>query len=340
MIDKLFFTINAIFPIILVVIIGYFLKSIRLLPRDFFSLLNKLSFRCCLPVLLFYNVYGVNNIDQVGQYTKVIIFALVSILVFFGIGLITALLCIKDPKQKGVIIQVSYRSNYAVIGIPLAMSLSNNSSEPVAVASILSSVCIPLFNVLATIALSLFTDTDEKHSFISSAVKVIKKIVTNPLIIGVVSGFVVLTIRHFIPVSSSGSPVFTIKNNLPFLYSTIQMLAQAAGAVALLALGGNFEFSAIARLRSQIILGTLLRIVICPAVCLTAAYMFGFREIEFPALISLYGTPIAISSVPMAQEMNNDYELAGQLVVWTSFCSTITLFAIIFICTQVGIFVL
>ena len=40
----------------------------------------------------------------------------------------------------------------------------------------------------------------------------------------------------------------------------------------------------------------------------------------------------------MSAEMNNDEELAGQLVVWTSISSAFTLFIIIFICSSIGVF--
>ena len=116
--------------------------------------------------------------------------------------------------------------------------------------------------------------------------------------------------------------------------------------LALLALGGDFKFSAISRLKGQIIAGTLGRVVIAPAICLVVAYFlnkngnfFGMSNlICFPSLISLFGTPVAVSSAPMSAEMNNDEELAGQLVVWTSISSAFTLFIIIFICSSIGVF--
>ena len=47
---------------------------------------------------------------------------------------------------------------------------------------------------------------------------------------------------------------------------------------------------------------------------------------------------MAVSSVPMAIEMKNDDELAGQLVVWTSILSAFTIFIIVLISRGVGIF--
>lgn len=352
MLDKLAFTCNAVLPILLLILLGYFLKRIKLLPDSFWKMANKLCFRVCLPVLLFFNIYKVNDIEAIGQNWQIIVFAVVAIVLVFALGLFTAMLFVKDPRQKGVILQCVFRSNYAIIGISLAESLANGNNTVIGVASVVSAISIPLFNILAIIALSIFVkDGDSKVSVKSIALKIIK----NPLIIGVFSGIVVLAIRALIPYEVVSTPTldtqtmeivmtetkkyaFTIQNNIPFLYKSISNIAGVASPLALIALGGDFSFSAIGRLKKQIILGVSLRVLIVPALCLVAAYLVGFREIEFPSLIALFGTPVAVSSVPMSAEMNNDEELAGQLVVWTSISSAFSLFIIIFICAQIGIF--
>ena len=48
-------------------------------------------------------------------------------------------------KQKGVMLQAAFRSNYAIIGIPLAMSLGGDSAK--AAASIVAAATLPLFNI-------------------------------------------------------------------------------------------------------------------------------------------------------------------------------------------------
>ena len=335
LLKNLFFTLNAVMPIVCVIAVGYFLKTIRLLDEKFFPLLNKLCFRCFLPCLLFFNVYNVENLSEIQQYGRVCIFVVISIIVVFLIGLAAVVIFVKDERQKGVMLQCIYRSNYAIIGISLAMSISAGDSRPVVAASILSSISIPIFNVLAIIALSIFAKEDDGKSV--NFLSVFKKIITNPLILGVAAGFLCLLIRSLIGENSSGQKYFTIKQNLPFLYKSVAMLAQSASPVALIALGGNFTFSAVSRLKYKIIAGVLARTVIVPAVCLFVAYKFSFTSSEFPALIALYGTPLAVSTVPMTAEMGSDDCLAGQLVVWTTLCSAFTLFVTIFACAQWGI---
>ncbi|MBP3606708.1 MAG: AEC family transporter [Treponema sp.] len=330
----MFFTFNAILPVILTILVGYILKTTKLLQEQFFQQLNKLCFRCCLPVLLFYNVYNVNNLNQIISYYKVCIFVVIAIIIFYIIAFFFFMIAIKDTKQKGVMIQCAFRSNYAIIGISLAISMTGENSIQVVIASILSSISIPLFNVLAIISLSVFVNENNQKI---SIVSILKKIITNPLILGVASGFISLIIRQYIPRTPEGNLIFSIKNNLPFLYRTIQMLATCASTIALIALGGNFTFKAISKLKNKIIVGVLTRTIICPVICLTIAYLLGFKGPEFPALIALFGSPVAVSSVPMTKEMGNDDELAGQLVVWTSIASAFTLFFIIYTSRQFGI---
>ncbi len=337
--DNLIFTLNAVLPIIFCIVIGYCVKLLKLFPDEFFSKLNKLCFRVLLPVLLFKNVYDIADITKMADYWKIILFATLTIIGIFLIGLLIVIFFIKDPKQKGVILQCIFRSNYAIIGIGLINLLvtnftSDEISMAIGIGAIVSAISIPIFNVLAIVSLSIFVHEEGKKT---NPKEILIKICKNPLIIGVLSGILVLLIRLAIPEGENGIKVFTIKNNVTFVYTTIEWLAKSASPIALIALGGAFSFSAVAKLKYKIILGTVLRVICVPLIALTLAYLFKFDKVYFPALIALFGTPVAVSSAPMAQEMDNDYELAGQLVVWTSISSAFTLFIIILISSSVGL---
>ena len=170
----------------------------------------------------------------------------------------------------------------------------------------------------------------------------IKKIVTNPLNIGVAIGLIVLAIRSFIPVNTDGRLVFSLKESLPLVYKTVNNVSQICSPLALIILGGLFEFSAIQGRKKPIVIGTAARIFIAPllgvgAVILLTKYTgFQMDRAAYPALLALFGSPMAVSSAVMAQEMDNDGVLAGQLVVWTSFFSIVTLFVFILALRTLG----
>ena len=152
-----------------------------------------------------------------------------------------------------------------------------------------------------------------------------------------------LVIRMLLPTDAEGAPVFTISGDLPWLYTVCKRISNLASPLAMLVLGGQFSFDAIHGLRRQLTLGVLCRTVMAPvvglavAILLQAVGLMRFTPGEFAALTALYGSPVAVSSAIMAGQMGNDEQLAGQLVVWTSIVSLLTLFLLIFTQRQLGL---
>lgn len=335
--DIFLFAFNAITPIVLLILLGFGLKRIGFLSDDFLQTANKFVFNVSLPVLLFFNVYNIGNLGEI-QWTTVI-FALIIILILFVSGFVYSKLFIKDNRQKGVVWQSFYRSNFAIIGLPLSQALGG--TEGIAIASILSAFSIPVFNALAVVSLSVYTFSDGKNKI--SIKDILLKIAKNPLIIGVTLGLVMLGIRQFIPVGTDGEYVFTIKNNLPFLYDATEMLSKIASPLALVVLGGKFRFEAIKELKNQIIAGSFARIIFAPALGIATAILlsdisgfFSFTPAHYAAFIALFGSPVAVSSAIMASQMDNDDQLANQILVWTSIASVLTVFVMVVLLKTTG----
>lgn len=323
------FAINAVSPIIFMVAIGYFLKKAKLLSVELAKHLNKLVFRLFLPTMLFLNVYKIETIQSIRL--GYMAYALLGVLVLFAISLPIVLLVTPKTERRGAIWQACFRSNYALIGIPLAESLCGD--DGVAVASLLSAATVPLFNVLAVIALSCFRQDGETPS----VKKILAGIVKNPLIQSIFLGLVALCVRAFFV---KWEISFRISDVTP-IYKVLSNLSSVATPLALICLGGQFEFSAIASLRREITAGTVMRTVISPLLGLGIAFLFfhnSFSAAQFAALVALFSTPVAVSSVPMAQEMGSDAALAGQLVVWTTLLSSLSIFFASFLLSLAGVF--
>lgn len=335
--ETLVFAINAILPILLLVVIGYILKRRQFLEENWFKKGNKLIFRICLPTMLFVNVYNIETLSQINW--SVVLYSEIAILLLFLLGVLLVKLTVADEQQKGVVLQCVFRSNFAIIGLPLAESLGG--AEGVGIAAVLSAFSIPTFNILAVIALTMFHKENGERIKLKD---MLKKIVTNPLIIGVAIGLAMLVIRSLIPVGADGTPVFTLKKNIPFLYNTINNVAKICSPLALMICGGLFNFSAIKSRKKPIAIGVLVRVVITPLIAIGAAILLSkYTSVldlgngAYPALLALFGSPVAVSSAIMAQEMDNDGVLAGQLVVWTSVASVVTLFAFILALRSLGL---
>lgn len=320
---------NAVAPIILIVVLGYILRRKQFLSDNFLAVGNKLVFRVLIPAMLFINVYNIPSFSSIRW--DIVLFCICITLLLFGLGLAAAVIATPVPQRRGVILQCCFRSNYALIGISLAATIGNE--DAVALASVLSAFTIPVFNTLAVVALTMFLPQKGKHS--SPIVKVLSSIVKNPLIIGVALGFVVLLIRE-LQRRICGDVVFTLSGDLPFLHAFLTSLKNTATPLGLLVMGGQFDFAATRSMRKEILIGTLTRLILAPVIGVGIAVILStftdiihFGQNEYPALIALCGTPTAVSSAIMAGEMDNDQQLAVQLVVWTSLGSVISVFAII-----------
>lgn len=328
--DSLIFALSAVAPIVLSVIVGYFFKKIGMMDESFAKKANKLVFRAFMPVMLFVNIYKMSLSDVDLGFIG---YCLVALFVIFALS-IPACMAIAGKKDRvGVLVQAIFRSGYSLIGIPLAGSLYGD--EGMMAATILSAALIPCFNVLAVISLSALGG--EKGEKISPK-KIILDIVKNPLIIGIFAALVCVAIRTF--VFEKVGIEFRLSDIGP-LFVVLQYLANLAIPLALLVLGAQFEFSAVAALKKEIIFGTLVRTVIVPAIVLGVAFIFfrdRFSPAHFATLVAAFATPVAVPSVPMVQEMGGDVTLAGQLVVWSTLVSAITVFLVTFLLRMGGAF--
>ncbi len=327
--DSLLFALNSVAPIILMVAIGYGLKRLGLMSGEFAKNANKLVFRVFLPAMLFLNVYRVESIGSI--HPGYLIYGVAGLVAIFLLALPFVLLVTPKNDRRGALIQSAFRSNYALIGIPLAQSLFGE--EGVKVAALLSAFAIPILNILAVISLSAFHPDNKKVRIKGILLNIFK----NPLIESVMAGLLVLVLRSLF---LQWGVEFRL-SSVTSLFKVLEWLSNVATPMALLCLGAQFEFSAVAELKKEILFGTLMRTVAVPVLGLGIAYLFfypRFGGAEFASFVALFATPVAVSSVPMTQEMKGDAVLAGQLVVWSTLVSGVTIFLYTFLLRLLGVF--
>lgn len=328
--------INAIFPIVITILAGYFLKQSGMLSAAFVKTASKLIFKILLPALLFTNVYEISGMGDISF--DILIYCLVMILVTFGVGLGVSVAATKDPRRRGAIWQCSFRSNYAIIGIPLAAALGGDKAT--AVAAVVVTVSVPAFNILSIVALSIFVPQSGGSKL--SVKGVLRDIFTNPLTIAVFTGLFCLVIR-WLQTLAFGHVVFALNDQTAFLYKVVKNLSTICSPFALLVLGAQCEFSAVKGMFKEIAVGVVARLIMAPVLCIGGAILLSKLGIlscgpnEFPALVAVFGSPTAVSGAVMAAEMKNDEQLATQLVMWTSVVSVVTIFAIVSILMGMGL---
>ena len=336
------YAIEAVLPVVLMIFLGYILKRVGFFTDHFLSVGYKFSFRLALPCMLFCNVYSIEKLSAIDFRT--VLYSVLAVCVLFLLGLVAALLWIPDRRQRGVVIQCFFRSNSAIVGVSLTEALGGSSA--LQCVAVLTAFTIPLFNVLAVVSLSIFDESreDGRHGLAAINWKRIGiNILKNPLIISIALGFVCLAVRQLIPTNELGTPVFMMSDQLKVIFSVVEGLAKIASPFMLLMLGGQFTFSAVKGMKRQIVLGTVGRILLAPVLSIGVGYILSqlglirLGTAEYASFIALFASPVAVSSAFMAKEMGNDDTLAGQLVVWTSVGSVLTLFLFVVVFRMVGL---
>lgn len=336
MLDTFFYAFNAVTPMLLLMLLGCWLKQSKFFDDAILTKLNTFAFRFGISPLMFCNVYAIPSLADI--HLNSMVFVLVSCLVLTGMGVIESRLFTKQRSRRGIMIQNSFRSNFAIIGTSLSASLGGAAAS--AISASIQAPTIIYYNVVAVLCLTIYSDRPDRAVNVRG---ILKKIATNPMILGQVAGLICLCIREFIPVDAQGELVFSLERDLPFLYEAVSDLAGMATPLILVLLGARVNFSAVGDMKTELAVGVVQRLILAPAVGLALA--IGAQAIgllpagpaAISALVGMYGSPVAAASAVMAEEMGGDAELARQYVVWTAALSMFTLFVWIFLLRTVGL---
>lgn len=304
---------NAVLPMCLVMALGYGTRRLGWIRREEISAINKIAFRIFLPCLLYYNVYCS---DLSGSFDPLLMaYAVGGVLLTFGLALGYTLLTEKLPERRSVMIQGMFRSNYVIMGIPVATALLG--AGELGTVSILIAVVVPLFNMLAVVVLEVFRGQRPKP------LHVLGQIVKNPLVIASALGILTLAAGIRLP---------------HILEQTIQNISAIASPLQLFLLGAFFQFSGLKTYRRELVTVSAAKLIVSPGLFLGLGALLGFRDAAFVSLIGIFASPTAVNSFTMAQQMGGDAELAGDIVVVTSAVSMLTMFLWVFLFKPLGMF--
>ncbi|MBR3764731.1 MAG: AEC family transporter [Clostridia bacterium] len=309
--ENLVTSFEAVLPLFLMILLGMLLRRIGMLEEKVRLSLNKLCFKVFLPIYLFCNIYSIKDISQAFD-LRLILFGCLGLVAAFVVLMLTIPRIERENSRRGVMIQAMFRSNFALFGLPLAETLC--TAEFIGPTSLLLGVTVPIFNILAVIALETFRGGKP------SVKKMLRGIATNPLIIASLLGIVFYCLKTYAGFRFPDS-VYT---------GTMVKLGNVATPLSLVALGSQFVFSSVKNFRFQLFLTVLVRLVILPLTMVAIAVALGLRNEFLVPILIMYGAPTAVSSYPMAQQMGGDSDLAASAVVFTSGFAILTIFLFIF----------
>lgn len=314
MLDSFLYSIQVIFPIFFLVFLGWLFGRLGMLSSAFFRDANRFVFKVTLPVTLYLEILSCGLPSSGG---KLLLYVISGILALFLVLTLTVPMLIRSNDRRGAFIQGVYRSNIAILGVPLIENMFGNRG--ISVLSVVMPFSIILYNILAVVILSIFAPADKKKKPAELFRSIIRSVVTNPLIIGIVLALMTALLHIRLPVLAEKS---------------LRYLSGLTMPLALMTLGATFSVHKLKGRISMAISASLLRTVIVPLLFVTAGALLGFRDAELGVIFVVFASPTAVSSYIMAENMGSDHELAGQIVLITTLLSLFTLFAGTFLLKQ------
>ena len=314
--ENFIYSVDATFPIFLVMVIGYILKQIGMLNDNFVTVANRFNFKVTLPFMLFRDISGV-DIRAVFDIRYVLFCALVSTACFWiiwgGVKLF-----LKDQSMRGAFVQASFRSSAAVMGLAFIQNMYGSSAMgPLMIVS-----AVPLYNIFSVIVLTFegarSGEVDPKQKIKAACINIAK----NPIILGILTGLIVGLLGIDFPV---------------IVNKTVNSVAQMATPLALITIGAGFEGrKALAKIRPTIA-ASMIKLVIQPLIFLPVAAWMGFRGEQMIAILIMLASPTTPSCYIMAKNMDNDGVLTASVIVMTTLLAAFTLTGWIFILKTVGL---
>lgn len=300
--ENLIFSLNATIPIFLMMLLGMLFRKLGWMDEVFAAKMNKFVFLVPLPVLLFEQLATV-DFSEVWD-IKFIIFCFVVTAISITISTLISLLW-KDRSIKGEFIQATYRSSAALLGIAFIQNIYGTAG----MAPLMIIGSVPLYNIMAVVVLSVFKPGN--NSFDKALVKkTLKGIATNPIIIGIVAGFVWSALK--LPMPS-------------ILHKTVSSIGATATPMGLMSMGATFEMKKATSKMKPTIVAVFMKLVGFCAIFLPMAALLGFRNEEMIAILVMLGSATTVSCFVMARNMGHEGTLSSGVIMMTTLLSAFTL---------------
>lgn len=300
--ENLIFSLNATIPIFLMMLLGMLFRKLGWMDEVFAAKMNKFVFLVPLPVLLFEQLATV-DFSEVWD-IKFILFCFVVTAISITISTVISLLW-KDRSIKGEFIQATYRSSAALLGIAFIQNIYGT----VGMAPLMIIGSVPLYNVMAVVVLSFFKPGN--NSFDKALVKkTLKGIVTNPIIIGIVAGFVWSALKLPMPL---------------ILHKTVSSIGATATPMGLMSMGATFEMKKATSKMKPTLVAVFMKLIGFCAIFLPVAAMLGFRNEQLIAILVMLGSATTVSSFVMARNMGHEGMLSSGVIMMTTLLSAFTL---------------
>ncbi len=313
MLQNFIICVNAVIPSAIYLIIGIILRVTGVLTDKEVKKFTHVVFVTLYPFIMFDNLYGKNIAENMDA--KLGLYAVIFTAFQFAASWLFVCKIEKSNYERGAMIQALYRSNYVLMGFPIAINLFGKGN--ITAVAIIMILVVPFYNISAVILFETFRGGKVDFG------KMVKRILTNPIIDGGIAAFIVMILGITLP-----SPIV----------NTVSTLSDATAPIAMILLGAALNINGFSSDRWRIVICTVGKLVVFPAIGIAGAVYLGIRDVQLIAVTLMVAAPVALASYAMASSMGGNGKLAGELVVVTTIASCFTIPVFLFILKTNGLF--
>ncbi len=300
---------NTLFPLFFLLLLGRGLKQYGMTDDRFLAISDRLVYYVFFPVLLFWKI-GSSTPDQ-GVNTGLCLAGLSGVFLAFAASLAAIQYARISPFQAGSFCQACFRFN-TYIGMALVLAVLGE--EGVRHFGILAGVVIPVINVLSVSVLVWYSGGNP--SIRANLRYFVRALVSNPLIIGCVAGFLFSR-------SELGFPVF-VRNSFSLMTSVTLPLA-------LISIGGSLRFKGLAEHARVSLLAAGIKLVFLPVTGFLLLKGFQVTGPAFVAGMIFFSLPASTAIYVLSGQLNSDTQLASGAIMISTLLSFVPLSLVLLI---------
>lgn len=286
----------ALFPLIILIAMGYLLKQTRFVTDEFWGNSEKLNYFILFPSLLFLNLSHV-ELEMATVSSMLGILILVILLAAMALFVVKKIYNI--PVQRfGVYMQSQVRFN-TYIGLSLMASLFG--PKGMQMFAMLIAIAIPLVNILSVLALSSLN----WHTLGKTVISITR----NPLILGCIVGV-----------------GFNLLN-LPLIDGIgqlVKLLAAMSLPLGLLSVGAALQFDQFKTNIYRLLMSVFGRLLIMPILAFAVCQVFDLSHLECMILVVFFSLPTASASYILTRVYQGDHRLMAAVISLQTLCFAVT----------------
>ncbi|MEM6603347.1 MAG: AEC family transporter [Pseudomonadota bacterium] len=298
--------IQAIFPVIIYIGIGFFLRAQQFFKEEGWHAVEKLAYYVLFPALIIYEL-ATAKFSDMSFYNAAValnVALLVMFLLSFGAWIIKDM---NGPKFTSIVQNNIRWNSYVVIGVTSALFPEYRSIVVLAIASM-----IPTANILSVWSL-LFWGKPE----VGKKLDPVTGLIRNPLILACLIGGLLQFYK--IPLID------------PF-GKTFEMLGLSVMPLGLMAVGAGLDIENMKDNTASRMFWGFVRLVGLPSLALLSCYIFGVYDRDMIMIILIAtSAPTATNGYILARQLGGDAPFMASLVGTTTLFSVITIPAMIFL---------